>query len=126
MCAIMRAIESPTSGLAPFSAKRPPWKFSSRMMASRPTAEKAMFCAVNRLDAAMITELSRSPGYDSDHCRACIPPIDPPTTACSRRTPRRAMSARCTVTKSLISSNGKSSPQGLPVAGLIEPGPVLP
>ena len=58
------------------------------MMASRPTAEKAMFCAVSRLDAAMITALSRSPGYDSDHCSACMPPIEPPTTAMQPARPR--------------------------------------
>ena len=32
------------------------------MMAWRPTAEKAMFCAVNRDDAAMMIALSQSCG----------------------------------------------------------------
>ena len=126
MCAIIRAIASPTSGLADWSAKRPSWKFSSRMMAWRPTAEKAMFCAVRRPDAAITAALSSSAGYSSAHCRACMPPSEPPTTACSRLMPRCATSARCTVTKSATSSSGKSSPQGLPVAGLIELGPVVP
>ena len=126
MWAIIRAMDSPTSGLVPRLAKAPPWKDSSRMMAWRPTALKAMFWAVSRLEEAITTALHMSVGWRSDQSSACMPPIEPPTTACQRRTPRWRPSSRCTSTKSLMSSSGKSSPQASPVAGLTEPGPVVP
>ena len=40
--------------------------------------------------------------------------------------PRWSLSARCTVTKSAMSSSGKSSPYAFPVAGLTLEGPVVP
>ena len=85
-----------------------------------------MFWAVSRLDAATTTACVSSSGCDSDHCSACMPPSDPPTTASKRSMPRWATSARCTATKSLTSSSGKSSPYGCPVSGFVEDGPVLP
>ena len=40
-----------------------------------------MFWAVSPLDEAMMMALSRVDGYVSDQSRACIPPMEPPTTA---------------------------------------------
>lgn len=80
------------------------------MMALRATAEKAMFCADNRLLAAITTALASSVGASSAQSRACIPPNEPPTQESNRSIPRWRISRRCTVTKSRIDSNGKSRP----------------
>ncbi len=80
------------------------------MMASRATAEKAMFWADRRLLAQMMTAAPSSPGASSDHCSACIPPSEPPTAASGRSTPRCRTSARCTRTRSDTVNSGKRRP----------------
>ncbi len=96
------------------------------MMASRATAEKAMFCAESRLDAQITSAAPSSPGASSDHWSACMPPSDPPTAARGRSTPRCRTSARCTRTRSDTVNSGKRRPYGRPVAGSVDDGPVVP
>jgi hypothetical protein len=55
-----------------------------------------------------------------------MPPIEPPTTQNSVSIPRRSISMVCARTMSGIVMTGKSSPHTLPVAGLVEAGPVEP
>ena len=58
------------------------------MMASRATAEKAMFWAERRLLAQITTAAPSSPGASSAHWSACMPPSEPPIAASGRSTPR--------------------------------------
>ena len=88
MCAIIRATERPLRGNVLRLRKRPSLNAESRMIACLPTAEKAMFCAVRRLDAAKISARPMSSGWLSAHCSTCMPPSDPPTTAAKRSMPR--------------------------------------
>ena len=53
-------------------------------------------------------------------------PSEPPITAAKRSMPRRSASRACASTQSSTVTTGKSAPQGLPVAGLIDAGPVEP
>ena len=55
-----------------------------------------------------------------------MPPIEPPTTQNSVSMPSRSISMVCARTMSGMVMTGKSSPHTLPVAGLIEAGPVEP
>ena len=80
------------------------------MIASRATAEKAMFWAESRLLAQTITAEPSSSGASSAHWSACIPPRDPPTAASGRAMPRWAIRARCTATRSLTVKIGKRRP----------------
>src|SRR5579863_262748 len=72
-----------------------------------------------------MADLTRS-GYETIHWRACIPPIDPPTTERSFSTWRRSMRCLCASTMSRIVIEGNESAYGLPVSGLTEEGPVEP
>ncbi len=96
------------------------------MIAWRATSLKAMFCAESFGVAAMTIEWRTRSGYDSDHCSACIAPRLPPITAAKRSMPRRSARRACAATQSSTVTTGKSAPQGLPVAGLTEVGPVEP
>ena len=80
------------------------------MMASRATAENAMFWAERRLLAQMMIAEPSSPGASSAHWRACMPPSEPPTAASGRAMPRWAISARWTATRSLTVNSGKRRP----------------
>src|ERR1700686_4563942 len=55
-----------------------------------------------------------------------MPPIEPPETASSREIPRESISIFCKRTMSPIVITGNVIAYGQPVAGLIEPGPVVP
>jgi hypothetical protein len=55
-----------------------------------------------------------------------MPPIEPPTTQNSVSIPRRSSSMAWARTMSGIVIIGKSSPHNLPVAGLVDAGPVDP
>ena len=65
-------------------------------------------------------------GWCAAHSSTCIPPIEPPTTHSSRSMPRWSISRSCARTMSPMVTTGKRSPYGLPVAGLMLPGPVEP
>ncbi len=80
------------------------------MIASRATAENAMFWAESRLLAQMMRAEPSSPGASSAHWSACMPPRDPPTAASGRAMPRWVISARWTLTRSLTVKIGKRSP----------------
>ncbi len=54
------------------------------MIAWRPTSWKAMFCAECRAVVAMASTRAARSGQLAARLNACIPPIEPPTTACSR------------------------------------------
>jgi hypothetical protein len=85
-----------------------------------------MFCA-DSFGAAAMTRLWRTrPGWDSVHCSACIAPSEPPMTAAKRSMPSRSARRACASTQSSTVTTGKSAPQGLPVAGLADAGPVEP
>ena len=55
-----------------------------------------------------------------------MPPMEPPTTQNSVSMPSRSISMVCARTMSGMVMIGKSSPHNLPVAGLVEAGPVEP
>ena len=57
---------------------------------------------------------------------ACMPPRLPPITAAHCAMPSRSASRACASTQSSTVTSGKSAPHGLPVAGLIDSGPVEP
>ncbi len=126
MCAIIRAIDRPWSGMVPAASYWPSRKPGSRVMASRATALNAMFCADRRDEAAITTAWRRSSGCVSAHSSTCMPPSEPPKAASSRWMPRWWIIARWTVTKSPMSRSGKSSPYAWPVAGSMLDGPVVP
>jgi hypothetical protein len=65
-------------------------------------------------------------GYLRHHSRTWSPPMEPPTTESILFMPRWSISAFWAVTMSPMVTTGKSRPKGLPVFGLIEPGPVEP
>ena len=60
------------------------------------------------------------------HSNACIPPSEPPATAASRSIPSSVRNARSVRTMSATVITGKSGPYGLPVAGSVDEGPVVP
>jgi len=96
------------------------------MMACLPTSLKAICCALWRAVVAMgIAEATMS-GYMTAHSRACMPPIEPPATASRRSMPRCLTSMCCKRTMSAMVMPGNDSAYGLPVAGLMEDGPVVP
>ena len=92
----------------------------------RPTASNAIDWALSRVVEAMTIAPETIFGYEIAHCRTCMPPIEPPMTPSSRRTPSLSKSSFWTSTISAIVMIGKSRPYGLPVAGLISDGPVVP
>ena len=55
-----------------------------------------------------------------------MPPIEPPATQNSVSMPSASTSAACARTMSRIVTIGKERPQGWPVSGLVEAGPVVP
>src|SRR5438445_2357380 len=65
-------------------------------------------------------------GYATVHSSARMPPRDPPLTASRRSIPNRSRARFSARTMSATVITGKSRPYGLPVAGLIELGPVEP
>ena len=93
------------------------------MIAWRPTSWKAIFCAEWRAVEAMTTAAATRSGKVAAQLSACMPPIEPPTTAFSRATPRWSSSMACARTMSRIVMTGKAMPQGRPVAGLMLAGP---
>ncbi|MNP63095.1 hypothetical protein D3C76_1584480 [compost metagenome] len=60
------------------------------------------------------------------HCKACMPPRLPPTTAAHWPMPRWSARRAWLCTQSSTVSTGNSAPKGLPVAGLVLLGPVEP
>ena len=102
MWAIMRATARP------FGA--PSANCGSPRIAARATAEKPMFWALSRALAQIATARSTSSGASSAHCSACMPPSEPPIAVCSRSTPRRRRSARCTVVRSRTVKSGNDRP----------------
>jgi len=60
------------------------------------------------------------------HSSTCIPPIDPPTTACQVRTPRWSASRACARTMSRIVMTGNADPYGLSDPAGADAGPVDP
>ncbi len=65
-------------------------------------------------------------GYMTAHSRACMPPIDPPTTVSQRLMPRWSVSAFWTRTMSRMVTTGKREPYGRPSTGCGDDGPVVP
>ena len=55
-----------------------------------------------------------------------MPPSEPPATVNSESMPRWSSSIACARTMSRTVMTGKSRPQGMPVCGLVEAGPVVP
>ena len=55
-----------------------------------------------------------------------MPPIEPPATQKSVSMPSRSISMAWARTMSAMVTIGRSRPNGFPVAGLIEAGPVVP
>ncbi len=92
----------------------------------RATSLKAMFCA-DSLGAPAITTAWRSrSGKSMAHCMACMPPRLPPTTAAHWWMPRASARRVWLFTQSFTVIIGKSGPQGWPVSGLVEVGPLEP
>ena len=65
-------------------------------------------------------------GYMIAHSSTCIPPIEPPTTACQQSTPRWSASLAWARTMSRMVSTGKREAYGRPSAGCGDAGPVEP
>ena len=65
-------------------------------------------------------------GNITAHSRACIPPIEPPTTLCQRSTPRWSATFAWLRTQSRTDTTGKRLPHGRPSSGCGLAGPVLP
>lgn len=65
-------------------------------------------------------------GYETIHCRACMPPMEPPMTDSSFSMCRASIRCCCALTMSWMLISGKLRPYGLPVCGFIEDGPVDP
>ena len=80
------------------------------MIACRPTfREKAMFCAeLARGRGNHQHPRRRTPGQLAARLKACIPPIDPPTTAWRRRIPSPSSSATSPRTMSRMVMTGKT------------------
>ncbi len=55
-----------------------------------------------------------------------MPPMEPPSTQNRLSIPSRSSSIAWARTMSRMVTSGKSTPQGVPVAGLAEAGPVVP
>ncbi len=95
------------------------------MIAWRPTSWNAMFCAEWRAVAAMISAAAVRSGKLAARLSACIPPIEPPTTACRRSIPSISSSAICARTMSRMVMTGKRIAKGAPssarLAGPVEP-----
>ena len=95
-------------------------------MACRATSLKARFWALSFIAAAMTTQCLTRSGYSRDQRMACMPPRLPPITAAQQSIPRWSASRAWLFTQSRARRGGKSGPQGLPVSGLMELGPVEP
>src|ERR1035441_1002754 len=70
--------------------------------------------------------LTTDSGYAAAHSSACIPPIDPPVTDSRRWMPKESISIFCKRTMSPMVITGNDMAYGQPVAGLSDPGPVVP
>ena len=96
------------------------------MIASRAIAFQATPCGCRACVLAIATTASTWSGNRIAHSNACIPPSEPPATAASRSMPSTSRNARSVRTMSATVITGKSGPYGLPVAGSIDDGPVVP
>src|ERR1019366_3089899 len=96
------------------------------MMAWRPTSLKAICCALCRVVVAIGMALTTDSGYAAAHSSACMPPIDPPETVSRRWMPKESISIFCKRTISPMVITGNDMAYGAPVAGLSDPGPVVP
>ncbi len=96
------------------------------MIASRAIEFQATPCGCRACVLAIATMASTWPGNRIAHSRACIPPSEPPATAASRSMPSTSRNARSVRTMSATVITGKSAPYGWPVAGSVDPGPVVP
>ena len=72
------------------------------------------------------TRLATASGYITAHSSACMPPMDPPTTACQRSMPSPTARLCWARTMSRTVTTGNELPCGRPVAGSVEEGPVEP
>jgi hypothetical protein len=96
------------------------------MMARRPISLIPTPCGPKAPVAATGTALSTKSGNSTAHSSACCPPMEPPITSASRRTPKESNSRLCARTMSRMVTTGKCTPYGRPVSESIEVGPVLP
>ena len=69
-----------------------------------------MFWAVWRAAVAMAAQAAIRSGKLAAHSSACMPPIEPPTTAASRSIPSACTRAACARTMSPTVMTGKFSP----------------
>ena len=81
----------------------------------------AVVCAVLLRTASRATRSGR----DAANSSACIPPIEPPTTAANRSIPRGSASCAWAATWSRTVTNGKRDPHSTP-SGDTDEGPVEP
>ena len=96
------------------------------MIAWRATSLNAMFCADRFGAAAMTSAWRMRSGYRIAHGSACMPPRLPPITAANCRDAEAVGQPRLRVDPVLDRDQRKVAPQGLPVAGSIDCGPVEP
>ena len=85
-----------------------------------------MFWALCLAALAMAAQRFTRSGQQLASASACMPPMEPPTTACSRAIPRWSISATWARTMSATVMTGKRIAHGRPVPGSSLPGPVLP
>src|SRR5688572_18294977 len=97
-------------------------------MARRPVDHHAICCALAATAVLIATRPRTRSGNITPHSSACMPPIDPPTTASHWRTPSALATATWLRTMSRIDTTGKLEPYGVRVVlpGCREDGPVLP
>ncbi len=69
-----------------------------------------MFWALWRAAQAIGTTARTRSGYDAAHCSACIPPIEPPTTANNFVMPSCSTSIAWARTMSRMVTSGKEMP----------------
>jgi hypothetical protein len=88
--------------------------------------EAAAECAVWRAVEAITTAARSRSGKVAAQLSACIPPIDPPTTAASVAMPRWSSSIACARTMSRMVMTGTVIAYSRPVAGSMLAGPEEP
>ena len=86
----------------------------------------AICCALASAHVAIGTTAPTRWGNMIAHSRTCMPPIEPPTTACQRAMPSESASSACARTMSRIVTTGNRSAYGLPSDGSGDAGPVVP
>ena len=86
--------------------------------------------ALATAEADAVVEASTSAptrsGNIAPHSSACMPPMEPPTTARHRAMPSRSARSAWTRTMSRMVTTGNVEPYGAPVEGSTEAGPVVP